>query len=316
MNILLFDDHSTDKLLPLTFTRPVAELRVGIISIREKWQKIAPDNDYSYLTRDYLSRKFPATFKSDNLLISGSVIPTRDIAEVLFNLEKGKLLRKDSRPIGLKLSDKEAKNFNSLNLDEFAELEYPGEVLFLDHPWQIFQWNGDQIRSDLNRIRDERKSQELSSTNKLLGKDIFIEEGARIEFATLNTTTGPIYIGKNVEIMEGAVIRGPFAICEGSVVKLSAKIYGPTTIGPRSKVGGEINNSVFQGNSNKAHDGFLGNSVIGEWCNLGADTNNSNLKNNYAEVRLWSYPDEKFISTGLQFCGLIMGDHKIANLLR
>jgi UDP-N-acetylglucosamine diphosphorylase/glucosamine-1-phosphate N-acetyltransferase len=155
-----------------------------------------------------------------------------------------------------------------------------------------------------------RKSQPLNNSCRNIGKGkIFIEEGASANDTTFNTTTGCIYIGKDAEVMEGSVVRGPFALCEHSVLKMSSKIYGATTIGPHSKVGGEVNNSVVFGYSNKAHDGFLGNSVIGEWCNLGADTNNSNLKNNYANVKLWNYSGENFIDTGLQFCGLIMGDH-------
>lgn len=309
MNILFFDDKTFDQLLPLTFTKPSSELRTGIFTIREKWENLAPGNNYSYITREYLSPKFQPAFEQNNIIVSGSLIPDKDTVEALLNLGHQEVLMSNDRILGIRADGETVQSFNKKNIDLAAAKKYRGKVQFLDHPWQIFQLNGDQISADLSIIRQKRKSHNLSSTNRIIGNDIFIEEGVKAEFATINAETGPVYLGKNSEVMEGSVIRGPFALCEGSVLKLLAKIYGPTTIGPFSKVGGEVNNSVIQGYSNKAHDGFLGNSVIGEWCNLGADTNNSNLKNNYAEVRLWSYPEEKFINTGLQFCGLIMGDH-------
>ncbi len=309
MNILFFDDKSSENLLPLTFTKPVSELRIGILKIREKWEFLIQEADFSNITKKYLDQKYPSNISDDNILISGSVLPGRALSDSVSNLKLNEALTKNGRLIAYRTNDREIEKFDPLSVHPQSTREIKEEVNFLDHPWQIFKLNGDQIRSDIEQIRSDRKSSKLSSTNNLIGDDIFIEEGAKAEFTTINASTGPVYIGKNTELMEGSVIRGPFALCEGSVVKLSAKIYGPTTVGPYSKVGGEINNSVIQGFSNKAHDGFLGNSVIGEWCNLGADTNNSNLKNNYASVRLWSYPEEKFINTGLQFCGLIMGDH-------
>ncbi len=309
MNILFFDDKSHENLLPLTFTKPVSELRVGILSIREKWEFLLPEADFSNITKGYLRQKYPSRITNDNILISGAVLPGKIISDMILELNMNEGLSRNGRLIAFRAPDEKTDAFNPLSVHPDSIKEISEEVVFLDHPWEIFRFSEDQIRKDLEQIRYDRKSSKLSSTNNLIGNDIFIEEGAKAEYTSLNSSTGPIYIGKNTEIMEGAVIRGPFALCEGSVVKLSAKIYGPTTIGPYSKVGGEINNSVIQGYSNKAHDGFLGNSVIGEWCNIGADTNNSNLKNNYANVRLWSYPEEKFINTGLQFCGLIMGDH-------
>ncbi len=309
MNILFFDDNSFEQLLPLTYTKPVAELRVGIFNIREKWQNLAPGNNYSYITRNYLSTKFPPSFEQENIIVSGSLIPDKYAVEAILSLGSEEILISNNRILALKADGEAVNSFNQKNLDLASAKKFNAKVQFLDHPWQIFQLNGEQILADLNLIRLRRKSEKLSPSNRVTGDNLFIEEGSRAEFATINTESGPVYLGKDSEIMEGSVIRGPFALCEGSVLKMMAKIYGPTTIGPFSKVGGEVNNSVIQGYSNKAHDGFLGNSVIGEWCNLGADTNNSNLKNNYAEVRLWSYPEERFIGTGLQFCGLIMGDH-------
>src|SRR5690554_5093173 len=199
---------------------------------------------------------------------------------------------------------------DDIDFDDYEAIEYNDDLIKIEHTWDIFAKNDAAIREDFELLTEDRFSQPIpKSVNVIAPENIFIEEGAKLEFVTLNATTGPIYIGKNAEIMEGSIIRGPFALCEGATVKLAAKIYGPTTVGPYSKVGGEVNNSVIFGYSNKGHDGFLGNSVIGEWCNLGADTNNSNLKNNYAEVRLWDYETESFARTGLQFCGLMMGDH-------
>ena len=186
---------------------------------------------------------------------------------------------------------------------------YSASIRLIQRPWQIFKENGEELESDWQLLNLQPNPDALSKTNTLIGNRIHISEGATIEAAILNTATGPIYIGPDAEIMENAAVRGPFALGAHSVLKMGAKIYGPTTLGPHVKVGGEVSNCVIFGYSNKAHDGFLGNSVIGEWCNLGADTNNSNLKNNYAEVKLWDYPSERFVPTGLQFCGLIMGDH-------
>ena len=192
----------------------------------------------------------------------------------------------------------------------FEIIESEDKPLVLNFLWDIFSKNDSAIRDDFSLLTEGRKSQPISSSNKFAGsQQIFIEKGAVVECSVLNATNGPIYIGKNAEVMEGCLIRGPFALGENAVLKMGAKIYGATTIGPYCKVGGEVNNSVFQSNSNKAHDGFLGNSVIGEWCNLGADTNNSNLKNNYANVKIWSHATEEMVDTGMQFCGLFMGDH-------
>ncbi len=309
MNYILFDDKSWDNLLPLTFTRPVCEVRSGILTIKEKWEKHL-NVKMSYFTKDYLQVKYKLNIEEENILISGSVIPNISLLNDLENLNLNEALIKNSKIIAVKLEQQSVSSFDYTDTNKYNKKDYEEDIIEITWPWDIFRLNGENIKSDFDLLTKGRKSAKLSTTNNVLGKEnIFIEEGAKIEFATLNADTGPIYIGKDTEIMENSVIRGPFALCDHSVLKISAKIYGPTTIGPHSKVGGEVNNSVIFGYSNKAHDGFLGNSVIGEWCNLGADTNNSNLKNNYAEVRVWNYETERFIQTGLQFCGLIMGDH-------
>lgn len=307
MNLILFDDHSWDNLLPLTFTRPAAETRVGILTIREKWE-INLNQFAFWLTRDYLQRKYPYKISEENLLINGTLLPTPVLIEAILGLKNGQSLKKDNLLLAAKTN---AENFNISDPMILASaMEFKGDIEVIDYPWKIFSLNGQEIAADFELLTKNRFSEGLSATVNVINPDnIFVEEGFKGEFITLNASTGPIYLGENSEIMEGSVIRGPFALCNNSTVKLSSKIYGPTTIGPNSKVGGEVNNSVIMGYSNKGHDGFLGNSVIGEWCNLGADTNNSNLKNNYTEVKLWNYPANRFIKTGLQFCGLIMGDH-------
>jgi UDP-N-acetylglucosamine diphosphorylase/glucosamine-1-phosphate N-acetyltransferase len=248
--------------------------------------------------------------ESLNLLINSSLIPDPSLLAALHALPPGTGLMAGEYFLAACLEgDKLPGSYD----DEPAvgrQINYTGDYLSISYPWDLFRMNGELIRKDFELITSDRRSSAISSTNNLLGREqIFAEDGASLEYVTLNASTGPIYLGRHTEIMEGTVIRGPFALCDHSTVKLNAKIYGPTTIGPASKAGGEINNSVILGYSNKAHDGFLGNSVLGEWCNIGADSNNSNLKNNYSDVRLWNYTRETFIRTGLQFCGLIMGDH-------
>ena len=306
MNYIIFDNFRRNHLLPLTFTRPVADLRVGILTVREKWEKYLGEKT-STLTEDYLSTKFPIVKGDDNILINGSILPNERLLAEVNNLAVNQALLKEDVIIALRLTDSDLDNMD--DAEAMEEIETVCDYMKLNFTWDIFKNNDDALRADYDLITKGRTSGVLSKTNTLMGNDIFIEKGAKIECAKINTTTGPVYIGKDVEIMEGAMIRGPFAICDNSVVKMGSKIYGATTIGPWSKVGGELNNVVIFGYTNKAHDGYLGNSVIGEWCNLGADTNNSNLKNNYDIVKLWSYPDQTFVDTGLQFCGLIMGDH-------
>lgn len=311
MNYILFEDESRINLLPLTFTRPLAELRTGILTIREKWEKRL-NGVYSYLTEPYLSEKYNRIITDDNVLLNSSVLPDKQLVEAIKQLATGEMLKQDDCIIAARLDSKQIEEFiNNVDNDDFYEsCFYEGKFSRLRYTYDIFLLNGEQIAIDFELLTEGRKSAPLSATNNVLGmENIFLEEGAVVEFATLNAKGGYIYIGKDAEIMEGSIVRGSLAMCEQSVLKIGAKIYGPTTIGPYSKVGGEVNNTVITGFSNKAHDGFLGNAVLGEWCNIGADSNNSNLKNNYAPVRLWNYDTGNFARTGLQFCGLIMGDH-------
>ena len=309
MNILFFDNN-WENFLPLTYTRPVSELRLGIMTIREKWEAHIPCTT-SYITQDYLSGKYPIQIDDDNYIINSSILPNTDLAQRIQQLEsKQALLHKDEL-IALRL---ERSEFDLLlDLDEMdglegIECEESIEIIKIDHLCHLLELNGRELTADFDLITAGRTSQALSPTNTLIGDQLFIEEGATVEGAIINATS-PVYVGKNAQIMEGALIRGGCSLGESAVLKMGAKIYGPTTIGPFSKVGGEVNNSIIIGYSNKGHDGFLGNSVLGEWCNLGADTNTSNLKNNYSEVRLWNYEKESFVKTGTQFCGLMMGDH-------
>ncbi|HEY5688225.1 MAG TPA: GlmU family protein [Yeosuana sp.] len=305
MNYILFDGPFRHNLLPFTYTRPVADIRVGILTIREKWETYL-DSTTTTVTEDYLSEKYPMVEMEENIMINASYLPNFELVEMIKNLEKNQAIFKDEDIIAF--YTKEAQE--DIDFSTFEALEFNDDILRIVNTWDIFSKNGEAIQEDFNLITQNRKSKRIPPSNNVIApENIFIEEGATLEFTTLNASNGPIYIGKNAEIMEGSLVRGPLALCEGAAIKLGAKIYGPTTIGPYSKVGGEVNNSVLFAFSNKGHDGFLGNSVIGEWCNLGADTNNSNLKNNYAEVRLWDYKTESFARTGLQFCGLMMGDH-------
>ena len=305
MNYILFDGPHRNNLLPFTFTRPVADIRIGILTIREKWEAYLGYTTTT-ITEEYLSDKFPMVEMEENVMINASFLPNIELVEIVKNLEENQAIFKGDEIIAF--FTKEAQD--DIDFSKFEALEFEDEILKIEHTWDIFSKNGDALQDDFELLIKGRRSQPIPATNNVLNpENVFIEDGATLQFVTLNASTGPIYIGKNAEIMEGSLIRGPFALCEGSTVKLGAKIYGPTTVGPYSKVGGEVNNSVIFGYSNKGHDGFLGNSVLGEWCNLGADTNNSNLKNNYAEVRLWDYTTGGFSKTGMQFCGLMMGDH-------
>ena len=304
MNYILFDGEHRDALLPFTYTRPVADIRIGILTIREKWE-LSLGATTTTVTEDYLSDKYPMVEMEQNVMINASYLPSKVLVTQIKNLKENQAIYDgDTMVAFFSLEDQEI-DVNSL---EVLQSEEP--PLKVETTWDIFSKNGAAIQADFNLITAERTSASIPEKTVAFNPEaIFIEEGAKLPLCVLNATDGPIYIGKNSEIMEGSMVRGPFALCEGSTLKMGTKIYGPTTVGPHSKVGGEVNNSVFFGYANKAHDGFLGNSVIGEWCNLGADTNNSNLKNNFAEVRLWSYETESFAKTGLQFCGLMMGDH-------
>ena len=305
MNYILFDGPFRNNLLPFTYTRPVADIRVGILTIREKWESYL-GQVITTVTEDYLSDKFPMVEMETNIMINASYLPNAELVAMIQVLEENQAIFHNEQVIAF--FSKEQQEIESFN--DFEAIEYHGESVTIENNWDIFAKNETAIQDDFELLTDNRKSQPIPSTvNVVNAENIFIEPGAQLNFVTLNASSGPIYIGRDSEIMEGSIIRGPFALCDHAVVKMGAKIYGPTTIGPHCRVGGEVNNSVMFAYSNKGHDGFLGNSVIGEWCNLGADTNNSNLKNNYAEVRLWDYNTEGFAKTGLQFCGLMMGDH-------
>lgn len=303
MNIILFDNKRED-FYPLSLTRPIAEFRLGVLTIKEKWGNYF-DSVLTF-SNDYLAEKFNTKkIKEDNIWINSQLLPSKDIVTEIKSLRVGEVLKKESIILAFRNSE-----FSS---DELNNVESNSDFSFLSSITDIFSLNEEEIIADiaLMNLQNNMKSlNEITDSNIKSGKfPVYVEEGATIENCYINTSEGPVYIGKNAHIMQGSMLRGPFAICENSVVKMGAKIYGGTTIGPFCKVGGEINNSVFFGYSSKAHDGFLGNSIIGQWCNLGADTNNSNLKNNYDDVKIWNYGSESFLQTGLQFCGLIMGDH-------
>ncbi len=312
MNIILFDNPEVrGALLPLTFTRPAACLRIGILTIKEKWSHMLP-GEYSYMTEPYLSEKFPAHVVSDtdDLYIAGHVCPTPSLVNAIKGLSSGEELRCGDTVV--------ARRGTTIT----SVVEISDDPIILRTLPDIFMSNGRAIEDDFRLLTAGRTSQPLSSTCTVIGdlRDsdgqlrLFLEPGARVEGAIINLNHGPVYIGRDAEIMEGSCIRGALALCDHSYINMGSKIYGPTTIGPHSKVGGELNNVVITGYSNKAHDGFLGNAVIGEWCNLGANCVSSNLKNDYSEIRLWSYSQKRFLHTGLQFCGLIMGDHSKAGI--
>lgn len=319
MNYILFDDSSRNNLLPLTFTRPIAEIRIGILTIREKWEKML-NAQTSTLTEPYLSNKFPLLKGEINTLINASVLPTPELVEKVLSLKPNQFIISGETIIAYQVTEDNLGNDDDFNDDSLGEgdsknheeiIECQCQFTKINYTWEIFSNNEQEIISDFALLTKGRKSVQLSKSNTLIGdaSQLFLEEGAVVEGAIINVKNGPVYIGENAEIMEGALIRGAFALCQHSQIKMGAKIYGGTTVGPYSKVGGELNNVVIFGYTNKAHDGFFGNSVIGEWCNIGADSNTSNLKNTYDNVRLWNYANQTFINTNLQFCGTIMGDH-------
>lgn len=312
MNYILFDTtQEHGNLLPLTFTRPVALLRVGIDTLRDKWEAMLPEGSFSFLTEPYLSEKFPAKLADDNIFIAGHLLATPALATQIAHLQQGTAIAFENEILAYRGGTLIADTTQAECV--VAPCETPDTIRF---PYDIFTKNGSELCADFERITRNRTSTPLSSTCTLIGDSslLFIEEGATVECATLNTKNGPIYIGKDAEIMETCAVRGPLALCQHAVLNLGTKVYGPTTLGPYCKCGGELNNVVFIGYSNKAHDGFLGNAVVGEWCNLGADTVASNLKNTYAEVRVWNYPTRTFRKSGLQFCGPIIGDHSKAGI--
>lgn len=310
-NVILFDAEETHAdLLPLSFTRPIADFRVGIHTIRRKWQLRLP-GEYSTLPVEYLREKFSIVRADVNLFIRGNILPDNALVERISSLRQGHALIYDGKIIAA------CGSFEQFGASAFEMEEYTGEVKAINYPYDVFLMNGDAIRADFGPVTAGRTSQPLPSHCLLIGEEklpdgspaLFIEEGAKLTACTLNVTEGPIYIGCDAVVMEGATLRGPLAVCYNAKIRMGAKIYGGSTFGPYCKVGGEVDNAVFFAFSNKAHDGYLGNAVIGEWCNIGAGVNASNLKNDYSKVRVWNYPTHSFRRTDLQFCGLIMADH-------
>jgi UDP-N-acetylglucosamine diphosphorylase/glucosamine-1-phosphate N-acetyltransferase len=303
MNVILFDDPIIRiNLLPFTYTRPVSAIRVGILNIYEKWEKWLGAKA-SFQTAGYLGVKFPKKIATVNLLINGAVCPDQKLVDAIRALPPGYFLVRDQLLLAARGPESEMTANNTVLYQE--------PVTLIDRPWKIFRENGTQLKQDFHLITTGRTSAAINDEHTVVYgiENIFIEEGVTIKAAIINAENGPVYLGKGSKVHEGAIIRGPFALCEQGEVNMGAKMRSDTTIGPHSKVGGEVSNSVIFGYSNKAHDGFLGCSVIGEWCNLGADTNTSNMKNTVEEVKIWSHAENSFINTGLQFCGLMMGDH-------
>ena len=305
---VLFDGIHHQKLKPLTLTRPVADLRVGMFTIQEKWS-LALISKVGLRTKDYLRKKFSSQVGSAEIGISASLLPSNDFCKALDSIEENTIIMKNGKVLAISPLPEDNHEIDS-KLSNYRVVKYTGEIDSIEKPMDIFILNAAEIERDLNFIQKENTFKNNYGTGNLfIGDRIYIEDGAKINGATLNSSDGPIYISKSAEVMEGSNLRGPLVVMEDSVIKMGSKIYGPTTIGPSCKIGGELSNVVFQGFSNKAHDGFLGNSVVGHWCNFGADSNTSNLKNNYKEVKSWNYYTENFENTGTMYCGLIIGDH-------
>ena len=313
-NIILFDDESREQMLPLSYTRPVAELRTGIFTIRERWEKLLKGSA-SYITSEYLSQRYTMHLEDDNIVINGAVMPNDRLVRLIEQPEPNEALMDEGNLLAARLNRHQFENLlRDEAIEEISGLELADTpFIHLSYPWDLFLYLRATIEYDFHLITNGRTSQTLPANNTVIaGDNIFLEEGAQVSCAILNAQSGPIYIGRNAHVMEGAIIRGPVTIGEGTTIKMGARIYGPTAIGPHCKIGGEVNESVILGYSNKAHDGYLGNSIIGEWCNLGAGTTVSNLKNNYSTVRMWDYSTRSMKDTGLQFLGLVMGDHSKA----
>lgn len=309
MQIVFSDAQYWEDFLPLSFTRPVAEMRCGILTFSERWRKLLQTDDIAFLTEHYLQEKYTRPAASESLFLVPNFLPSDDVLGLIKELKLGEALVYENELLAARVH---MQDFSLKQIEKMTDVTE--QLVFFKQPTDLFTYNNAAIDFDFKLLTEGRQSQELSATNGFLGdkNDLFIEEGAEVEFAILNTKPGKIYIGKNAKINEGSLVRGALALCDNAELKMGAKIYGATTVGPYCKFGGEVGNSVAFGYSSKGHDGYLGNSVMGEWCNLGADTNTSNLKNNYGNVRLWSYRFKDFEDTGLQFCGTIMGDHSKA----
>lgn len=312
---IFFDDPKIrQQLLPFTYTRPIARIRCGIMTLAEKWQHYL-NSDVSYLTEDYLQKKFPTQYSQDNYYINGSLIPDKELVNTILKIPADTALISENGELLALHSGNQYTRSEQLS-KENRQFTYTGDIIQINQVWDIFQMNPTQIRADFEMITSSKSSKSIADPHTICynSDQIFIEDGAQIKAAVLNAETGPIYIGKNAQISEGALIQGPFALNEGSVVAQGAKIRPGTSVGPYCKVGGEINNAVFLGYSNKGHDGYLGNAVIGEWCNLGANTNNSNLKNDISPVKIHSYVTGQLENTEMTFCGLFMGDYSKAGI--
>ncbi len=306
---MMFDDpRSRGNLLPFTFTRPVADIRVGILKISEKWQNRLQAKQVGFLTQDYLQSKY-TVIREPALYINGALCPDDDLVNAIEALKNNESLWHHDTLLASHLDKPE--QFQTDHLPQKKKVTYEKDIQLLSRNWHIFQWNGIEISKDFDILTKRRVSWGTDDPHTHLYNEpnIFIEKGAKIRAAILNATNGPIYIGKNATIMEGALIRGPFALCEEATISMGAKIRENSTIGPKCKVGGEVSNVVFMGHSNKSHDGYMGNSVVGEWCNFGANTVVSNLKNNHMPVKVWDYTKGGFSDTGLQFCGSMVADH-------
>lgn len=320
-NIVLFDLPGVhDQLLPLSYTRPVADFVLGTSTLREKWEEMMP-GDYSYFTAPYLSEKYPMKEAGDTLFIASNIVASPELAAALGTLPADAALTArntegDEVLVAFRGTPGAFRGIIGREGVEMNVMQFDSRVTEVRRLTDIFRLNGRQIEDDFQRLCPHREGQPIHRSNIVIGSPelIFIESGAVVEGVVLNASHGPIYIGRDVEVMEGSCLRGPIALLEHATVNMGTKIYPGTTIGPWCKVGGELNNVVMFGYSNKAHDGFLGNAVIGQWCNLGAGCVASNLKNDYTEIKLWNYPAHRFLRTGLQFCGLIMADHSKAGI--
>ncbi len=297
MKIRLEDNGKHLAFAPLSLTRPIGDLRIGILTNTERWNRFSKDVEVFYQTESYLQSKFP-NHSNPDIHVNAQFIPTDSQMQRIAELKQNEQLVSNGKWL--------AKKGNGS-----LEIELNEEIVFIEERWNLFQFNDKAIQNDYEMITNGRTSQQLSATNTIIGdvSNIFLEEGAIVEAAILNASKGPIYIGSNAEIMEGSIVRGPLAMLDHSALKLGTKVYGATTLGPHCKVGGEVNNVIFQAYSNKGHDGFLGNALVGEWCNLGADTNSSNLKNNYGNISTYSFEKKSEVETSTQFMGLCMGDH-------
>lgn len=320
-NYVLCDDPVIrEQLLPFTFTRPIANLRMGIFTFEEKWSRLL-DGISGFYTVDYLSNKYPFHPKDPSeggiWMLNASILPTAQLVEKIKQLSKDEALVYGDTWVAFFVPETQWNEKGKIYPQAFdclsgrGNVSYDGELMKICHPWDIFSLNDKQIKADLELLMKEKPSYTIDGEGMSTwgAYPLYAEPGARVDHALIDTSEGPVYLGRNSRIMPGSLVKGPLALCEGSIIKMGAKIYGGNTFGPYCKVAGEVESTVMLGYSNKAHDGFIGDAVIGEWCNLGAGTNCSNLKNDYSQVRVWSYPKESFIKTGLQFCGLFLADH-------